>query len=62
MGVRIWGQLKGCELELVQEIEEVGCYREPKPRFKMLAANGYKARWGIGHMTALSEYIHSTVR
>ena len=53
--------MKGCELELVQKVKKIGCYREPKPRLKMLGANSYKAGWGIGRVTALDGDVHTIV-
>jgi len=53
--------LKRCELELVQEVKNVWCYREPKPRLEVLGANGYKVSWRIGCVAARSGDIYSAV-
>ena len=59
MSIRIWGQLKGCELKLVQKVKNIWSDREPKPRLKVLGANGYEADWGIGRMGVLGRNINS---
>ena len=46
MSIRVWGQLKMYELELVQKIKNIWCYGEPKPRLEMLGADGYEVERG----------------
>ena len=43
LGVRVWGQLKGYELELVQKVEEIWSDRKSKPGLEMLRANDNEA-------------------
>ena len=62
MGVRVWRQLKMCDLELVEKVEKIRCNGEPKSRLKVLGTNGHKAGWGVGRMGVLSRDIHLTVR